>query len=96
MWMLLVVALLASNAVACEKDCYEYQGNCACEQKPIQLSKAEEVQPSDEKPSRHPQPAYQRGDLNVSSGVDERKSAYEHDKAIDDATAQGKLAAGIQ
>lgn len=100
MFMQAVVFCLAWCALpfllACDSGCEIHEGVCACNQRPEQLTQAQEVQPSDEKPSRHPQPAYQRGGVVASSGQEEQASAYKRDKEIDDANAEGKQSAGIK
>ena len=97
MWMLIIVALLASNAnaVACGSGCFEYQGSCACDQRPAVEPEAY-AQPSDEKPPRSGMPSWQ----DPSVKVDDPKSLiYQDAKADQDrvqAETEGKRAAGIQ
>lgn len=94
MWALLVVALVASNAVACGSGCYEYNGNCACEQKPA-VEPTSYAVPSDEAPPRSGLAAYQ--DPSVKAA--EPKSLIYDDAKADQAKAQadeeGKKAAGV-
>lgn len=89
----IVVLFLALPCGACSTGCSPYEGLCACDQRaeqPIQTYK-----PSDEKPSRHPEPAYQRGEVKALTPP----SLVSEDETLDrekaDATAQGKKAAGV-
>ena len=93
--VLLPFMLLVEAVAKCGKDCESHSGVCACFGTPEQAKSADEVQPSDERPSRHPEPAWQRGEVVASTGQEERNLAYQHDKAIDDANAEGKRKAGL-
>lgn len=66
MWALIVVALVASNAVACGTGCFDYNGSCACDQKPAVAQESYAV-PSDEKPPRSRMPSYQDPSVKVDS-----------------------------
>ena len=91
---LLLVLLLSAPAfaVTCEKGCYEYRDECACD---IPVITAPPVQPSDEKPPEGKMPSWQREGIQV---MDAKNMAYEDAKADDEkreADEQGKKAAGI-
>lgn len=90
-----LVCLALPFLLACDQGCDEHYGVCACDQKPNVEPTAYLTSTSDEKPSRHPEPAWQRGEVKASEGKEERESAYKQDKAKDDANEQGKKAAGI-
>lgn len=95
MWFLVIVALFASNAMACNIGCSEYQGICACEQKPIPDT-TPPVQPSDDKPAKSGMPSWQ--DPSVKAAFPQ-SLIYEDSKADQDraqADSEGKKAAGIQ
>lgn len=51
-----------SQAVVCPTGYSEWKNGCAADLKP---ESAASVKPSDELPSRHPQPAWQRGEVKV-------------------------------
>lgn len=55
--LILILMFLALPAIACDKGCFEYQGNCACDSMP---ERAPDVQPSDENPPSDKMPSYQR------------------------------------
>ena len=63
MKIMIAVALLSSLAVACPKGTIEYNGACYADPKPSDNVPVPETKPSDEKPPRHPEPPYQRGDV---------------------------------
>jgi hypothetical protein len=89
--------LLSSVVIACPAGTIPYQGLCADEPVPKDTVVVAEAKPSDEKPSRHPEPAYQRGEFKVSDGIKERESAKKQDDDIDNATtSQGKKAASLR
>lgn len=90
-----VVCLFASNASACNIGCYEYQGICACDAKPIALTPSEETQPSDEKPRRSQQPEWQTGGVTADSPKSQAVSDDNADKAKEKADAEGKKSAGL-
>ena len=90
---LLVIMVFASNAFACEAGCTSYQGTCACDQVPEKA--VQTTFPSDEKPPRHPEPAYQRGDITVDmpTSTDSEDAKLDQEKA--QAATEGKKAAGL-
>lgn len=96
-WIMLSLMLASVGAVACDKGCSEYEGVCACDIKPAEVAAAVDtsVWVSDEKPSRHPEPAWQRGEVKVidvpATGGEDAKQDLERQQA----DRAGKLAAGI-
>jgi len=94
MWKLAIVALLASNAVACGTGCFEYNGSCACDSAP-EKSVTPEVVPSDEKPPRSGIPSWQDPTIKAS---EPQSLIYQDSKSDADkkaADVEGKKAAGI-
>ncbi len=92
MWMLLVL-LIASPAIACPKGYTEWEGTCSAD---LQPEAAEPAVPSDEKPSRHPEPAWQRGDVGVLMPQSLQMQDEKEDRERNDAEIVGKKAAGIK
>ncbi len=89
---------LSSAAFACGLGCTEYEGTCACDAKPAE-SPAQVDQSawvSDEKPSRHPEPAYQRGEVNALMLPSLAAQDMKQDQEARQADAQGKIAAGLK
>lgn len=64
---LLILLALSGSAVACDKGCVEYEGNCACDQKPAGDT-TPSVKPSDEKPPSNKMPSYQREGIKADMG----------------------------
>lgn len=63
-----VVMLLGAVAVswACPKDSVEYEGTCAAMPAPAEVPQGDNPAcVSDEKPSRHPEPAWERGEVHA-------------------------------
>ncbi len=92
--IIVILLLSVSSAWAtCNTGCYEYNGICACDIRPIS---APPVQPSDEKPPRDKMPSYQRDGVKVidipSCAADDAKQDME--KA--EAEAQGMKEAGLK
>jgi hypothetical protein len=58
------VLFVASLAVACPSGSYEWNGNCVVDLQP-EKDTTPSVKPSDERPSRHPEPAWQRGEVHA-------------------------------
>lgn len=81
--------------LACDTGCFEYEGNCACDQKPEQLKPSEEIKPSDEVPPRSGMPAYQAENIkaDMSSSVAAQDAKADQEKQ--EADLQGKKAAGL-
>lgn len=95
MWILIMVALIASNAVACDKGCEQHAGVCACDQKPEQLKREEEVKPSDEKPPKDKMPSYQREGIHADTPVSTAGQDAKMDAEKNTADMAGKKAAGL-
>lgn len=95
MWILVIIALFASNAGACGEDCEEHQGVCACTQEPERPIPAQEIQPSKEKPRKEQQAEWQTG--NVKADMPHSMSAEDERLDKEKATAdfEGKRAAGL-
>jgi hypothetical protein len=91
---LFILLFISSIAMACDKGCTEYEGNCACDQKPI-IDNTPEAKPSDEKPPSDKMPSYQRegihADMPQSKITEDAKWDAENAKA----DAAGKKAAGL-
>lgn len=81
--------------LACGTGCEEHQGVCACEQKPIGSSAAEEAKPSDEKPRRSQQPEWQTGEVKADTPQSQAGADANLDTAKAKADAEGKKAAGL-
>jgi hypothetical protein len=102
MLTLLVVLLLAAPAVACNKGCAPYQGDldlCVCDQAPERSDNTPTADPlvvSDEKPSRHPESAYLRGEVIAATPPSCAATNDCSDQKEIDAAAQGKKAAGVK
>jgi len=91
--LLFFVAVLL---LACPTGCSQYEGNCACDEKTITATVT--VQPgvvSDEKPPRHPQPAYERGDVTVDTPPSLAGQDEKQDREKANANFEGKKAAGL-
>lgn len=87
--------LTGTNASGCQQGCTEYQGSCACDQKPADSGANQDIQPSDEKPPRSGLPANQREDVQA---VTPQPCSIEHkctDQLAIDAAKAGKSAAGV-
>lgn len=86
---LALILTLSSLAWACPKNSVEYNGNCFVDIKPEGTK--DSVQASDEKPSHHPEPAWQRGEAVV---VDAPSTLAQDEKEDEDrrkATAEGQI-----
>lgn len=95
MWMLLIVALLSGNVMACGTGCEEHQGVCACDQKPEQLKASEETKPSDEKPRKEQQPEWATGAVTAAMPPSEASKDAKLDAERTSADNEGKKAAGL-
>lgn len=93
----LMIALLVVPVVtvcsACPKNASEWNGGCVYDLEP---NTAPPVVPSDEKPSGHPQPAYQRGEVTIVDAPNCAKEDERMDQEKIEATKQGRKAAGIR
>ena len=91
---LIIVSLLMTAPLyaECPKGTTEYEGVCAAD---LPSEKAPAVQPSDEKPSKHPEPAWERGEVHADMPV----SLIDQDRKMDEiqnqAIEDGKKAAGL-
>lgn len=97
--ILTVLVFLPSFVLACAKGCTEYEGNCACEPPSADtqtLAPMPQGVVSDEKPSRHPEPAWQRGEVHADTppSVAAKDALADEEKAK--AEADGKAAAGLK
>lgn len=83
--------------LACDKGCEEHDGVCACD---IPAEKAQSVTDasvvSDEKPARHPEPAWQRGEVKADMPASTAFKDALADEAKARAEAEGKAKAGIK
>lgn len=82
-----LLLLLSSVAIACDKGCTEWEGICACDAPKASSQEPEINYASDEKPSKHPEPAYQRGEVNIV----EAENMGTQDMKIDQEKAQADL-----
>lgn len=65
-FMLLLLLPTSLLAITCPKGFIEYNGICAADPQPVETLKGDNPSwVSSEKPSRHPEPAYQRGDVHT-------------------------------
>lgn len=93
MWMLLAVALVASEAAACDKGCVDYEGTCACD---APAEKAPSIQAvSDEKPPEEKMPSYQRDGVHADMPPSTAAQDALSDEQKSQASSEGKKAAGL-
>lgn len=81
----LLCCVSGSQAVVCPTGYSEWKNGCAADLKP---ESTPSVKPSDELPSRHPQPAWQRGEVKVIEIRSFATQAEETDAQIKFAQAQ--------
>lgn len=94
---LLIVALLAGPVLAaCTKNCEDHYGVCACDQPPTEFTVTPNYKPSDEKPSKHPQPAWERGEVKADMPSSLQAQDAKQDQDQVDAIHSGKHAAGLE
>lgn len=93
--MFVIVFTLNAGAIACSSGCFEYSGNCACDAKPEAQAIDQSRWMSTEKPSRHPQTAYQRGEVKADMPPSLMVSDMKTDMEKTEAEFQGKVAAGL-
>jgi len=93
---MIIFSLLATTGWACKSGCIAYEGNCACEAQVERVVNESTYQPSDEKPPRHPEPAWQRGEVIAATPSSCAFTNACSDQQAIDATAQGKKSAGIK
>lgn len=93
--MLISLMLLSTPLWSCDPGCEEHNGVCACEA-PTDKTQIDYVQPSDEQPSRHPEPAWQRGEVVADMPMSEAAHDILMNEARDKADAEGKRAAGLK
>jgi len=95
--MALALIAFAIPALTCPAGCYLYNGNCACDVQPEKgIEPVQVYKPSDEKPSHHPEPAYQRGDVVAAFPESLIARDLADQRAKDKAAAQGKKKAGLK
>lgn len=82
------------NTPPCPSGWTEWEGKCAAIPNP-EISSVPEVQPSKEKPPRHPEPAWQRGDVIADTPQSLASQDAKQDAERDKADAEGKKAAGV-
>lgn len=92
--ILISLLFLTTPLWSCDQGCEEYRGSCVCEA-PVDKTQIDYVQPSDEQPSRHPEPAYLRGGFIVDMPDSQAAHDVMMDEARDRADAEGKHAAGL-
>ena len=90
---MLIVLLLGTSAMACDKGCSEYEGVCACDIAPAET--AVSVKPSDEKPPRSGMPAWQDPSIHAMTPPSLVSDDEKQDLERMNAMAAGKKAAGI-
>lgn len=94
---LIAILLIASNALAvCPKGFEEHEGVCASLQGQVQEGSMDASVASDEKPSKHPEPAWQRGEVNIVNVPNCAAEDIKADQERAQADKEGKLAAGIR
>ena len=87
-------SLIVSSDAACKAGCEYHDGVCACEApvhkaKPVDLS-------SDEKPPKDKMPSYQREGIKADMPESLKAQDEKMIREINDASLQGKKAAGIE
>lgn len=92
----LAILLLSSVAVACPSGTILYQGMCADVPAPKDTVPVPEVKPSDEKPSHHPEAAWERGEVNAATPPSLVTEDAKLDQQKAQAEEQGKKAAGLK
>jgi len=95
---MLVVSLFlgASCFAACDKGCSDWEGVCACDAPKATVGEPDPSSfASDEKPSKHPEPAYQRGEVHVVDVPNMAADDIKQDQERNEADIVGKKAAGI-
>ncbi len=85
--------LLVWDSFGCPAGTTEYQGVCAADLQPEKA--VQTFVPSDEKPSRHPQPAWQRGDVIADTPPSQAANDAKMDAERVKADGAGKKAAGL-
>lgn len=93
----LVIALLMASPVfpSCPNGFTAY-GKDVCVQELKPEAAPDVYRVSDEEPPRHPEPAYQRGEVTVDMPTSTAAQDVKMDKERDKADAEGKKAAGIR
>jgi hypothetical protein len=92
----IIFLLLSSNLWACKPNEIAWEGRCAADPKPVDTVAVPEVQPSSEKPSRHPEPAWQRGEVHADTPPSCAATNACSDQVAIEATKEGKKAAGLK
>ncbi len=94
-WSLIIaLTLMGGRAIACEKGCVEWGGNCACDAK-TEAIPAPAIPPNNEPPPRSGAPSYQAEGIHADMppSLISKDAQWNQEKA--DADAQGKKSAGI-
>jgi len=92
-----VVVVVQSFAVGCPKDCYEYQGACACDAMPEKaLTTPPSGAVSSEKPPQDKLPSYERANVKADMPQSLIAQDAKADQARSQADTQGKVAAGLK
>jgi len=92
----IAVLFLAVPVVACPTGTIAMAGVCAAMPAPKDTVAVAEIRPSDEKPSRHPEPAWQRGEVKADMPVSTAGADDIADRQKADAIIEGKKKAGIK
>lgn len=93
---LIVVVAVNGVAVACGTGCEPHGEVCACDAKPSDLGPMHATNwASDEAPPRHPEPAWQRGEVRAETPASLVMDDEKQDREKSTADAAGKFAAGL-
>jgi hypothetical protein len=88
--------LLCHFGHACGPNQISYEGVCADNPQPEKPTSQDYYKPSDELPPKHPEPAWQRGDVIADTPASKASDDAKQDQEKAEADAQGKAAAGIK
>lgn len=91
-----VLACLALPILlACDKNCEEHEGVCACDAPPKDLVPVTEVKPSDEKPRREQIREWESGEVHAEIPPSQAVNDIKMDAEKARAESQGKHTAGL-
>jgi hypothetical protein len=94
--ILALIVFVGMLLLACPKGTVNYEGVCADLPSPDESTLAPAVGVvSDEKPSRHPEPAYQRGEVTADMPESQVAEDTKMDQEKAQADIEGKKAAGL-
>lgn len=96
MKLIMPLLLISSFAVACPKGTVEFNGNCASMPSPEESTLAPMIPTSNEKPSRHPESAWERGEVHAETPPSCASTNDCSDQKAIDAAKAGKKAAGLR